>query len=209
MNALNPLISMELERRIDNRNVSIRPSTLLSETGVYRRTQLGQVESRNRQSVVPPRLRSILLLVDGRTPVNRYLRTLTVYPDLVELFQGLLDLELIEPVEINTRALDQTIAAKTAKPAGRPQVSNSQLEPGRKVIVDPFLRKALDQLATWVPELFPGAESAVMVELDKCTSRPVFAAAVNEMSALMAKRWGSREAHDRLTRLEQILLGKA
>ncbi len=63
---------------------------------IFRRTEAGNAEFRNRASLLPQRLKSILLLVDSRTTVEKFVASLRVYGDVSDLFQVLLDMGLIE-----------------------------------------------------------------------------------------------------------------
>ena len=91
-----------------------------NEKTVFRRTGRGTEECRNRNSPLPQRLKSILLLVDGRAPVSRFLESLTVYGDVSELFQVLIDLSMIEPItalhQVSTQQVSTTDINRTSAP---------------------------------------------------------------------------------------------
>lgn len=87
---------------------------------VFRRTIRGTEECRNRNSPLPQRLKSILLLVDGRAPVSRFLESLTVYGDVSELFQVLIDLSMIEPSTVPAPVAFNQAAAQLAPKAFTP-----------------------------------------------------------------------------------------
>jgi hypothetical protein len=244
---------------------------------IFRRTDAGNAEFRNRASLLPQRLKSILLLVDSRTTVEKFVASLRVYGDVSDLFQVLLDMGLIEPVNpsgaVRNAAVqirpepvpaavlvERDLAArprfedeygpptqaheaaahydqdrKKAQPpplasylpsAGQPQRppaplpafnsaanyqsgnSTIQRTTGSPVNNDLLLRRAVNMLTDWVPDLFPNDAMDVMFELDKCRSRDEFALTMNDLFPVMQKVWGPVETKRRLAQLQSILSGK-
>jgi hypothetical protein len=235
-----------------------------SNTTVFKRTTKGIEESRNRQCELPQRLKSMLLLIDGRTPVSRFLQTLTVYGDVTELFQVLLDLALIEAITVGS-----SFEAVAAKPeATRPQVSEPAPKPQAKpenINFDslsdqmgfgkqapapayqtpefrptpaPFspesrtgnfgsafapparnpmtsaapmapqsaqLKRALNLVNDWIPDLFGADSIEVMLELEKCASNDQLVSTVTELQPLMLEKLGKQEAVKRLGALKEML----
>ena len=63
---------------------------------VFAKTQFGVDEVRSQAgSTLPPKLRTVLMLIDGRTPFNSFKATLLTYGDVTQLFSILRDLGLI------------------------------------------------------------------------------------------------------------------
>jgi hypothetical protein len=81
---------------------------------VFKRTDAGNSEFRNRASLLPQRLKSILLLVDSRTTVDKFVASLRVYGDVSDLFQVLLDMGLIEPMQGTGRSQNVVASASIA-----------------------------------------------------------------------------------------------
>ncbi len=233
-----------------------------SNTTVFKRTTKGIEESRNRQCELPQRLKSMLLLIDGRTPVSRFLQTLTVYGDVTELFQVLLDLALIEAITVGSSF--DAVAAKpeSARPQPSEPVSKPQTKPeninfdslsdqmgfGKQASANqtpefraapaPFspepragnfgsafappvrnqmasaapmspqsaqLKRALNLVNDWIPDLFGADSIEVMLELEKCTSSDQLVSTVTELQPLMLQKLGKPEAVKRLGALKETL----
>ncbi len=63
---------------------------------VFAKTQFGVDEVRSQSgSTLPPKLRTVLMLIDGRTPFSSFKATLHTYGDVTQLFSILRDLGLI------------------------------------------------------------------------------------------------------------------
>jgi cell wall assembly regulator SMI1 len=63
---------------------------------VFAKTQAGVDEVRRQLgSTIPPKLRTVLMLIDGRTPFDSFKTTLKTYGDVTQLFSILRDLGLI------------------------------------------------------------------------------------------------------------------
>jgi hypothetical protein len=237
-----------------------------SNTTVFKRTAKGIEESRNRQCELPQRLKSMLLLIDGRTPVSRFLQTLTVYGDVTELFQVLLDLALIEATTVgssfeNTAAKSEATRPQPsellAKPQAKPENINfdslsDQMGFGKQAPTPsyqtpafrpasapaPFspepragnfgsafaspvrnqvasaaslspqsaqLKRALNLVNDWIPDLFGADSIEVMLELEKCTSNDQLVSTVTELQPLMLEKLGKQEAVKRLGALKEML----
>jgi hypothetical protein len=234
-----------------------------SSTTIFVRTAKGIEQSRNRESELPQRLKSILLLIDGRTPLSRFVQTLTVYGDVTELFQVLVDLGLIAAVASNAPRVEtkpaepvrtvtndptpngpskpDTIAfdsirdelgfAKSSAPSAlktnetRPAASafsketrvdgfgnfGSAFAPvARASITSPAaqsaqLKRSLNLVNDWIPDLF-GAESIeVMLELEKCSTNDELVATVSELQPMMLEKLGKPETIKRLGALKEML----
>jgi hypothetical protein len=232
-----------------------------SNTTVFKRTAKGIEESRNRQCELPQRLKSMLLLIDGRTPVSRFLQTLTVYGDVTELFQVLLDLALIEAITVGSAfeaaaAKPEATRAQPIEPASKPQAKpeninfdslSDQMGFGKQVPAPayqhpefrpapaPFspepragnfgsafapairnqiasaapqsaqLKRALNLVNDWIPDLFGADSIEVMLELEKCTSNDQLVSTVTELQPLMLEKLGKQEAVKRLGALKEML----
>lgn len=82
---------------------------------VFAKTQFGVDEVREQAgSTLPPKLRTVLMLIDGRTPFNSFKATLHTYGDVTQLFSILRDLGLI--VKTSSRDVLSDRAAQPAAP---------------------------------------------------------------------------------------------
>lgn len=70
--------------------------TLLQDDEIFIRSHLGRVEVQSPTSTVPRRLRTMLLLVDGRRTVADFRRSMTRYRNLDESLDMLSKMGLIE-----------------------------------------------------------------------------------------------------------------
>lgn len=229
---------------------------------VFKRTSKGIEESRNRQCELPQRLKSMLLLIDGRTPVSRFLQTLTVYGDVTELFQVLVDLSLIEAVKVgssfeavvpkiettrpqqnepvaktqtrpDTISFDslsdqigfskQSPSASVQPPEFRPAPPPYSPEPRANNFGSAFaaparsqtptvaapqsaqLKRALNLVNDWIPDLFGADSIEVMLELEKCNSNDQLVSTITELQPLMLEKLGKQEAVRRLGALKEML----
>jgi hypothetical protein len=192
---------------------------------IFKRTEAGNAEFRNRASLLPQRLKSILLLVDSRTTVEKFVASLSVYGDISDLFQVLLDMGFIEPLTPHLSGIRASVATPVADPnkirigpakTGRfddevSRRSESATQPqsfGTTMNNDLIMRRAINQLTDWVPDLFPENSLDVMFELDKCRSREEFVLTMNDLLPVMQKVWGTAETKRRITELQLILAGK-
>jgi hypothetical protein len=71
-------------------------SPFLKDDEVFIRTHLGRIEIQNPSSTVPRRLRTMLLLVDGRRTLADFRRSMTRYRNLDESLDMLFKMGLIE-----------------------------------------------------------------------------------------------------------------
>jgi hypothetical protein len=124
---------------------------------IFRRTTIGLEESRRRDSELPQRLKTLLLLIDGRTPVERFVKALTVYGDVTEVFQVLLDLGYIESIQTQDSApTDLRQFASRAEPvrAASSRATSGAVHvgpPAFAAYVAPDQRSSLAASATIVP----------------------------------------------------------
>ena len=93
---------------------------------VFAKTQFGVDEVRAQAgSTLPPKLRTVLMLIDGRTPFNSFKATLHTYGDVTQLFSILRDLGLI----VKTASRD-VLSERTPQPAAPyRQERNREAEP--------------------------------------------------------------------------------
>jgi hypothetical protein len=76
---------------------------------VFAKTQTGVEEARSvGGSSIPPKLRTVLMLIDGRTPFESFKSTLKTYGDVTELFSILRDLGLIIKTSRNDYARERS-----------------------------------------------------------------------------------------------------
>jgi hypothetical protein len=118
---------------------------------IYRKTEKGQVEIETRALRLAPRLRTALILVDGRRTDND-LRPL-VPGDVAQTFQTLLQDGFIEVV----RVVEERAVPRPPAPPGSNEPARRLLEQRRRDAV----RSLIDQVG-------PLGE-AVAVRLEKCT----------------------------------------
>jgi hypothetical protein len=71
-------------------------STLLKDDEVFIRTHLGRIEIQTPTSTIPRRLRTMLLLVDGKRTMADFRRSMTRYRNLDESLDMLFKMGLIE-----------------------------------------------------------------------------------------------------------------
>jgi hypothetical protein len=71
-------------------------STLLKDDEVFIRTHLGRIEIQTPTSTIPRRLRTMLLLVDGKRTLADFRRSMTRYRNLDESLDMLFKMGLIE-----------------------------------------------------------------------------------------------------------------
>jgi hypothetical protein len=234
-----------------------------SSTTVFVRTAKGIEQSRSRESELPQRLKSMLLLIDGRTPLSKFVQTLTVYGDVTELFQVLVDLGLIAAVASNTPRVEakpaepvrtvsndaspnrsskpDTIAfdlirdeldfAKSSAPSTLKTNETRPVAPAfsKETRVDGFgnfgsafapvtrapisspnaqsaqLKRALNLVNDWIPDLFGADSIEVMLELEKCSTNNELVATVTELQPMMVQKLGKPETVKRLGALKEML----
>jgi DNA-binding transcriptional ArsR family regulator len=71
-------------------------SPFLKDDEIFIRTHLGRIEIQNPTSTIPRRLRTMLLLVDGRRTLSDFRRSMTRYRNLDESLDMLFKMGLIE-----------------------------------------------------------------------------------------------------------------
>ena len=81
---------------IFNRLDLMGAQTLIKDDEIFIRSHLGRVEVQSPTSTVPRRLRTMLLLVDGRRTVADFRRSMTRYRNLDESIDMLCKMGLIE-----------------------------------------------------------------------------------------------------------------
>lgn len=92
---------------------------------VFAKTQLGVDEVRRTGgSTIPPKLRTVLMLIDGRTPFESFKSTLQTYGDVTQLFSILRDLGLIVKTAGSDAARERTRSPRA--PSTSPLGSDTQ-----------------------------------------------------------------------------------
>ena len=87
---------------VDNKKLKISDAQRLASLGVneaaplaledvFAKTELAQTELKRRDSALPQRLKTVLMLIDGRTPYGSFARSLRAYQPVDELFMLLRD----------------------------------------------------------------------------------------------------------------------
>lgn len=99
---------------------------------VFRKTPHGLEVARQQGSAgIPQRLRTVLMLIDGRTPISSFSSLLVNYGDVSEIFRMMLEMGLIEKVSVggnfDRRATDRnnpdTMMANMSRAAAAQQQS--------------------------------------------------------------------------------------
>jgi hypothetical protein len=80
---------------------------------VFRKTAHGlEIARQQGSAAIPQRLRTVLMLIDGRTPISSFSSLLVNYGDVSEIFRMMLEMGLIEKVSaggnFDRRATDRT-----------------------------------------------------------------------------------------------------
>lgn len=85
---------------------------------IFAKTQAGVDEVRRQTgSAVPPKLRTVLMLIDGRTPFASFKSTLQTYGDVTQLFGILRDLGLIVKASVAEPARERPRPARPTPPS--------------------------------------------------------------------------------------------
>ncbi len=97
---------------------------------VFAKTQEGMDEVRRQSgSAIPPKLRTVLMLIDGRTPFESFRSTLQTYGDVTQLFSILRDLGLIVKASRSDYVRERNRSADSqASPEVRVEQRYSQLD---------------------------------------------------------------------------------
>lgn len=121
---------------------------------IYRKTERGLLEMSSRERRLTPRLRSALILIDGK----KLLRDLQVLlgPQYVETLQNLEDLGLIEAIQ-PIRIVDPEPAAPVTVPMAR-QLSGREVEAIRR------------QAVRWLTERMGPYADGINLKIEKCKS---------------------------------------
>jgi hypothetical protein len=92
-------MALEILRMVTSKNVdphAVFDDLEIRADDVFAKTQAGVDEVRRQSdSAIPPKLRTVLMLIDGRTPFESFRTTLKTYGDVTQLFSILRDLGLI------------------------------------------------------------------------------------------------------------------
>jgi hypothetical protein len=146
-------------------------------TAIYRKTERGLLEMSSRERRLTPRLRSALILIDGK----KLLRDLQVLlgPQYVETLQILEDLGLIEAIE-PIRIVDPEPLAPVA-PVARP-LSSREVEAIRRHAV------------RWLAERMGPYADGINLKIEKCKSADELLASLRLGHTIVAQQLGAPTA---------------
>lgn len=71
------------------------------------------------------------------------------------------------------------------------------------------LKRALNQVNDWIPDLFGADAMEIMLELEKCADKAQLVATVTELTPMMNRILGASETDRRLGLLNEIFSGRA
>jgi hypothetical protein len=135
---------------------------------VYAKTLLGVEESRRLQGgTLPPKLRTVLMLIDGRTTFESFSSTLKTYGDVTQLFLILRDLGLIVKTATNPAVRDRVRAERRDDAARYSSPINAPTSLGRTQLrAEPFESQQQQQQQPLIPPLRrPTPEPAIFNEI--------------------------------------------
>jgi hypothetical protein len=87
----------------------------MNSPAVFCKTDKGRHEVKTRSDLIDQRCRSLLLLVDGKTPAPELIARVAGLAITREHFQKLIDLELVEPVDGRAASLPTAAGAPIAQ----------------------------------------------------------------------------------------------
>lgn len=87
----------------------------MNSPAVFCKTDKGRLEVKTRSDLIDQRCRSLLLLVDGKTPAPELIARVAGLAITREHFQKLIDLELVEPVDGRAASLPTAASAPIAQ----------------------------------------------------------------------------------------------
>jgi hypothetical protein len=93
---------------------------MIQKTAVYRKTVAGQEALARRDPALSLRLRSLLILADGKRPVEELAKLSGAQADVEPLMGQLLHLGLAEPVNLQAAAQSTATPSAAAQPTARP-----------------------------------------------------------------------------------------
>ncbi|OYT93382.1 MAG: hypothetical protein CFE43_03830 [Burkholderiales bacterium PBB3] len=91
-------------------------------SAIFCKTDKGRLEVKTRSDLIDQRCRSLLLLVDGKTPAPELIARVAGLAITREHFQKLIDLELVAPVDASAASLAPTASAPVALERRSPAV---------------------------------------------------------------------------------------
>jgi len=97
----------------------------MNSPAVFGKTEKGRQEVKTRSDLIDQRCRSLLLLVDGKTPALELIERVAGLAITREHFQKLIDLELVAPVDGRTGGLPQAASSATAAEERRAPAAES------------------------------------------------------------------------------------
>ena len=96
----------------------------MNSPAVFCKTDKGRLEVKSRSDLIDQRCRSLLLLVDGKTPALELIARVAGLAITREHFQKLIDLELVTPVDGRATSLTVAAAAPVATERRAPAVES-------------------------------------------------------------------------------------
>lgn len=163
-------------------------------TTVYRKTDKGQHEIDTRTLRLPPRLRTALILVDGRRSDDELASMIAVEP--AQTLQALLDQGLIEAVpgsasrrEIEATPLPPSAPDSEIEPESQPPAPSTLPPPARR----DFAQHRRDSVRHMTDQLGPMAE-AIALRMEKSANWAQLLPALQVAQQILANTRGSAAA---------------
>ena len=184
---------------------------------VYIRTDEGQIAAYDPQSALPRNLKSLLKLIDGKTPLVMLEESLRAFGDVRGLVQSLAAAGLIKPLADgvksdrtgsgpNSRMGHDPLAngSGTSSPFGQSQL-RTRFPPSAAsdALRSQALRKAEDMMSDFVLTHLPEQSFGLLKELEALTSLEQLAATLGGYEQVVSQVGAA--SRDHLAQLKQIL----
>jgi hypothetical protein len=140
-------------------------STDIWDADIFRKTPTGaEVARQQGTNAIPQRLRTVLMLIDGRTPLSSFSVLLVSYGDVREIFRMMVEMGLIEKVASNhtysRRATDRAAFPDTMMGTRATAVSAPPIDSGMKAAVTDLCSALTDHLGIDAMDLCLAVERA-------------------------------------------------
>lgn len=170
---------------------------------MYRKTTEGQDEIATRARRLPPRLRSLLILIDGKRN-DDVLRTMV--PDADTLAAELMSAGLIERVAASSRAeVARTADAVPEMPAPVAPSQPAPLPPAQPLSLSPAALKARSRAASrWINERLGPAGEAAAIRVEGAKTAEQFEQALQFAAKVVDARLGPAAAQALITHVSTL-----
>lgn len=187
---------------------SMEPGTVLV------KTSRGFEEIRTRALGVSQRIRTLLILIDGRTPVAELIRRLPSLPDAVQVLEALVrgGFVTVKPEaqvivsEVTTRPMPVVVAEPVAPAAPiAPAAPTAQIASAPLVAPNDDVRHAISELCRILHDNLGPDADVITVRVENSRTRVEFAQAVRRGISLLQAIVGTDEANRFQARAQAIL----